>query len=105
MSVAILIKLKAPDRDDLYIPVATQGVYSTEWVPMARKLGLRWLPLFRTGTTVDVEDLPAVMDEIWQLRTAMAGDPKMAAHMERVDFILESLHEVDSDEIASIFIG
>lgn len=72
MSVAILIEFKAPDREELYIPVAAQGVYSTEWVPMARKLGLKWLPLFRTGSPVDVEDLPTVVDEIRQLRAALS---------------------------------
>jgi hypothetical protein len=105
MSVAILIEFKVPARDELYIPVASQGVYSTEWVPTARKLGLRWLPLFRTGTTVDAEDLPAVVDEIRQLRTAMAGDPKTTVYLERIDFILEALDEMDPAEVSKIFIG
>jgi hypothetical protein len=105
MSVAILIGFKAPDRQEHYIPVATQGVYSTEWVPLAEKLGLRWLPLFRTGIPVDVEDLPAVLEEIRRLRTALEGDPKKAWLQERIDSILEALDEVDPGDIARIFIG
>lgn len=105
MSVAILIEFKAPDREELYIPVAAQGVYSTEWVPTARRLGLKWLPLFRTGTPVGVEYLPSVLDEFRQLRAAMAGDPRMAVHLERLDFILEALVDVDLSEVDNVFIG
>jgi hypothetical protein len=105
MSVAILIEFKAPDREELYIPVAAQGVYSTEWVPMAKKLGLKWLPLFRTGSPVDVEDLFVVVEEIRQLRAALSVEPRKAALLERIDFILEALDEVKTEEIASVFIG
>jgi hypothetical protein len=105
MSVVVLIEFKAAGRETLSIPVATQGVYGTEWVPLAEKLGLRWLPLFHTGTSVDVESLPAVVDEIRRLRAAVEVEPRRAALLERIDFILDALSRVNPDEIASIFIG
>jgi hypothetical protein len=105
MSVAILIEFKDPTRDELYIPLATEGAYSSEWVPLARHLGLNWLPLFQAGTRVDVEDLPTVVDEFRRLRSALADDRRKSSVVERLDFVLERLHEVDSQEIAGIFIG
>ena len=105
MSVAILIEFKEQGRKELYIPVATEGEYGTEWVENAEKLGLRWLPLFQAGTSVDVADLPAVMNEIQQLRARLVGNPKKAATVERMNFILESLGEVSPEEISRIFIG
>lgn len=105
MSVAILIEFKEQGRKGLYIPVATEGEYGTEWVENAEKLGLHWLPLFQAGTSVDVADLPAVVNEIQQLRVRLAGNPKRAAIVERMDFILESLGEVSPEEISTIFIG
>ncbi len=105
MSVAILIEFKEPTREELYLPLATQGAYSSEWVPAAKELGLSWLPLFLTGTSVDVEDLPAVVEELRRLRTALAGVPRQASTVERLDFILERLRAVDPHEIAGLFIG
>ncbi|ADO75135.1 hypothetical protein [Stigmatella aurantiaca] len=105
MSVAILIEFKESSREELYLPLATQGAYSSEWVPASKELGLQWLPLFLTGTSVDVEDLPAVVEELRCLRTALADAPRQASTVERLDFILERLSAVDTHEIAGIFIG
>lgn len=105
MSVAILIEFKEQGRKELYIPVATEGEYGTEWVANAEKLGLRWLPLFQAGTSVEVADLPAVMNEIQHLRAGLVGNPRKVAIVERMDFILESLGEVSPEEISRIFIG
>ncbi|QRN94513.1 hypothetical protein JRI60_36095 [Archangium violaceum] len=105
MSVAILIKFKEQERERLYIPVATEGAYGTEWAATAEKLGLHWVPLFQSGISVDIVDLPVVLDEFRQLRAALVGNPKKAATVARIDFILEILGEVNPNEIADIFIG
>lgn len=105
MSVAILIEFRDPAREALYLPLAAQGAYGGEWVPAARKLGLRWLPLFLTGTTVSVEDLADVAEELQRLRASLAGDPRSAATVERIDFVLERLHSVDLCAVAEVFIG
>jgi len=105
MSVAILIEFKDSTRDELYIPLATEGTYSSEWVPPAKHLGLHWLPLFQTGISVSVEDLPTVMDELRRLRGVLADDRRKSSAVERLDFALERLHELDIREVAGIFIG
>ncbi len=105
MSVAILIEFKASGRKDLYLPVATEGAYGTEWVAPSRRLGLHWLPHFQAGAAVAPEELPAVIEEIQRLRAELQEDPQKAATVERIDFLLESLGEVRIEEIAQVFIG
>jgi hypothetical protein len=105
MSVAILIEFKDPAREELYVPLATQGVYSSEWLPMARELGLYWVPLFLTGISVSVEDLPVVVQELERLRSGLVGAPGKSPIVQRLDFVLERLRAVDSQEIAELFIG
>ena len=105
MSVAILIEFKDPKRDELYIPLAPEGAYSSEWVPLAKQLGLGWLPLFQTGTSVSVEDLPTVMGEFQRLRDVLSENRSRPAMVERLDFVLERLQGVDSQQVAGIFIG
>ncbi len=105
MSVAILIEFKDSTREELYLPLATQGAYSSEWVPASRELGLIWLPLFLTGASVDVEELPVVVEELKCLRDALASNPKRVSTVERLDFVLERLRATDPEEIAGIFIG
>ena len=105
MSVAILIEFKDPNQQELYIPLATEGAYSSEWLPLAKRLGLQWLPLFQTGSRVEVEELPVVTEEFRRLRGALAGSTGKSSTVERLDFILERLHQVDARDIAGIFIG
>jgi hypothetical protein len=105
MSVAILVKFKAPERDSHYIPVATQGVYHSVWQDTAEKLGLKWVPQFENGPIVKVEELAEVMEELRKLRAVWAGDPKNDWLLERIDFILEQLNDIDLDEVSRISIG
>ncbi|RYZ16291.1 MAG: hypothetical protein EOO70_04785 [Myxococcaceae bacterium] len=105
MSVAILINFKSTDRAPHYIPGATQGEYHGVWLPAAEKLGLKWVPLFEDGPVVDVNDLPALMDEFRQLRDALADSPKNAAILEHIDSILEEFSALDITEVSRIVIG
>jgi hypothetical protein len=105
MSVAIFVKFKAPERDSLYIPVSPQGLYHSMWLPTAEKLGLKWVPLFEDGPIVDVKELAEVIDELRTLRAVWANDPKNDWLLERIDFILEQLNELNLDEISRISIG
>ncbi|ATB29054.1 hypothetical protein [Melittangium boletus] len=105
MSVAILVKFKEPGRDDRYIPVAAQGVYHSVWLPMAEKLGLKWVPLFENGPLLDVKELATVMEELRKLRGALAGHPKNALLLERIDSVLDELDDIELDEVSEIFIG
>lgn len=105
MSVAILIEFKDPNRDELYIPLATEGAYSSEWVPLAKQLGLSWLPLFQTGTSVSVEDLPTVMGELRRLHNVLSENRSKPSIVERLEFVLDRLQAVDNQQVAGIFIG
>ena len=106
MSVAVLIKyLDAASatasgaRD--YLPVATEGVYSTSWVPAALKLGCTRLPSFQTGAPVPLEDLAAVIDEFRRLRDYFQRDPTSPL-AERSRWIVGELEKLDPSTIAEV---
>ncbi len=63
------------------------------------------MPEFENGPSVKVEELPEVMEEIRKLRAVWANNPKKDWLLERIDFILEQLSELNLDEVSEIFIG
>jgi hypothetical protein len=105
MSVAILVKFKSADQGSLYIPVATQGDYHAVWLSAAKKLGLKWVPLFEDGPVIEVRDLPALLDEFRQLRGVLAESPKNTAIVDHIDLIFEKFSELDLTEVSRISIG
>jgi len=62
MTVALLIKYPSADTSEL-VPIAGESTFRDRWIGPAVALGLEWLPLFQTGTTVSFEFLPEVLDE------------------------------------------
>lgn len=119
MSVGVLVQFKSPDRETLYVPVATEGTYSRYWVSAAERLGLLWLPEFQTGAIVPLDALPAVIAEFEQVRAEFARRPDMTDRfirqrmdvatmqelLERADNVLEALKGLDPAEVNEIFIG
>lgn len=105
MSVAMLVYFKDPARNRLYIPVAAQGTYHSDWQPTAEKLGLKWVPDFENGPTVMGTEIAELLEEFRTLRAVWAKDPRKDWLLERIDSILERLSEVNLDEVSRIFIG
>lgn len=110
MSVAVVITY----RDDeaagpTYLPVATEQVFASHWLPAAAALGLSWVPLFRSGVPVAVEDLPAVRAEIEELRDRFAqaeGGAGVGEHLrERSRWLAAELARLDPATILELFIG
>lgn len=105
MSVAIVVSFKSPDRAPLYVPVATEALFSNAWLPAAERLGLSWVPRFELGADVPPADLPAVRAEIARVRAALAHRRDAPSLLPRVDSILDALADIDPAEVATIFIG
>ncbi|MFT3765618.1 MAG: hypothetical protein QM820_08900 [Minicystis sp.] len=105
MSVAVVVYFCAPDREPLYLPVATEAVFGRHWLPAAARLGLRWIPQFESGATVSAGELRAVVAELEQIRDAFAGNAATAPLVARVDSITAALGAIDPAEVREIFIG
>jgi len=105
VSVAILIQLRSPERSPILLPLATEGVFARYWLPAADRLGLRWMPRFESGATVSLAELPEVLAELAAVRADFARTAAPASVMERVDYLIRALGEVDWAEVAEIFIG
>jgi hypothetical protein len=110
MSVAVVITPRhGGTAEPTYLPVATDDVFSSYWLPAAVRLGLVWMPLFQSGTTVGVEDFPQVRAEFQQMRDYFASLPDGAAMIEhlreRSGWLSGQLERLDAKNIRDLFIG
>jgi hypothetical protein len=104
MSVALLIVPRNGGTQRRLTPVATQDVFRVAWLAGATTLGLRWVPLFESGTAIDREDLPDVIQELHLLLTWAEGSHESI--VERVRMLITELDSLrDSAESMDIFIG
>lgn len=105
MSVALLIPA-AEDLPSRLIPIATETVYASEWLPIASRLGLTWLHRFQVGASVNHNDLDVVVGEFAFVgeQFVAEGRPELA---ERALAVVEALRGVASSRnpILGIYIG
>ena len=104
MSVAIIVSFNSPERDDLYLPVASEGPF-VRWLSEAKRQGLELIPRFEPGATLTPAELPAVIAEIEAIRRGFAQNKRTIPMLERVDFLLRSLSALDPSEIKEISCG
>jgi len=110
MSIAVLITyledIVSPGPD--YLPLATEDVFATHWLPAAATSNCVWMPLFQSGAPVPIEDIPTVLDEFRRLRNQFAvvvdGSTK-ADVRERSAWLIDELEKIDLSTIKSMFIG
>ena len=86
------------------VPVATQALFRDVWMAGASALGLRWVPLFETGTPLTQTDLPLVIDELTALR--IWAEASRQPIVDRLQTLIAELEKVRGLSAASdIFIG
>jgi hypothetical protein len=112
MSVAVLISYvdhAGPHSSPAYLPVATESVYRSHWLPAAEQLGCMWLPRFQTGAPVALDDLPAVLEELERVRDHFAqlapGDAVLEHVRERSRWLVSELARLDAGVILELYIG
>jgi uncharacterized protein (UPF0335 family) len=89
------------------IPIATQEVFRLWWKTAAESLGLSWVPLFESGTTVARGDLPEVINELERLRQwCLSSEDLRNVIFDRINRLIDELKRVSnsSDEM-EVFIG
>jgi uncharacterized protein (UPF0335 family) len=108
MSVSLLVKTsKGGSESDYLIPIATQEVFRLWWKTAAESLGLYWVPLFESGTTVARDDLPEVINELERLRQwCLLREDLRKLIIERINRLIDELEQIakSNDEI-EVFIG
>lgn len=106
MSIAVLISYRDRSRGETYLPLATERVFAEHWLPAASALGCVWIPLFQTGTSISLEELPTVRAELEQVRDYFARTPKVSEHArERSRWVVDKLSRIDPAAIREVFIG
>lgn len=102
MSVALMTKRRGDAGSEL-TPVATQDVFVRRWLPGSRALGLRWVPMFETGTPVTADDIPDIVAELRALLTWMQRNaPEQEA---RLGGLLAALERLRDEPDVDIYIG
>ena len=110
MSIAVVITFRNEGAaGPSYLPVATENIFSSYWLPAAAQLNLVWMPLFQSGTAVAIEDFPEVRAEFEQMRDHFARAPEDAAMIEhlreRSRWLSAELARLDPANIRDLFIG
>lgn len=106
MSVGLFVEFQS-DRRDLYVPIATEEVYSKYWIGTGERLGLRWIPLFDTGFVLEKEDVLEVLEELVYLRMAFEARNDKMKHflLYRLDFLVSKLSTLDWSDVEEVYIG
>jgi len=76
MSVALQIPACGAEPARL-IPIATEAVYASEWLPLAGSIGATWLQRFKTGAEVGHDDLVQVASEFERAAERFTADRKL----------------------------
>lgn len=104
MSIALLVKIASREW---IVPVATEAAFKTYWAPGIAALGLQWLPLFETGSPIDVADVAEVLRELDALRQWLEQEGPLACDAigSRVDLLVAELRRLQNEPAADIFVG
>lgn len=105
MSVALLVP-ELEDAPARIVPIATEELYSREWMQVANGLGLTWLQRFQLGVPVGRDDLDEVIGEFLSAGRTFAADGKhhLAQRASVVAETLRDLARTDTRNL-SVFIG
>jgi|ERR1041384_3194030 hypothetical protein len=103
MSVSLLVK-NTISAEQRLMPIATQAISKSRWLPGAKELGLEWVDLMETGFDVTTANRQDVLDELGRLREWMAqrGDrPELG----RLDQLIAEVEALRFEVGATAFIG
>ena len=103
MSVSLLVK-DTENAERRLVPVATQAVFKSKWIPGAQELGLEWVDLMETGIDVTSENRNEVLKELRSLREWMQRRGE-AYELERLDRLVAELGAIRFEDGASAFVG
>jgi hypothetical protein len=86
------------------VPVATQAIFRSKWLPGAQELGLEWVDLMETGFDVTSDNRKDVLEELCRLREWMErrGDTH---ELERLDRLVAEVGAIRFEAGATAFIG
>jgi hypothetical protein len=112
MSVALTISRSTGSRGRDQVPISTESIFHTYWLPAANLLALRWVPAFAGGIDIEEQDIPEVLDELRRLRAYVASAPRpdwpaeIAAYvLGRIDLLADRLDGTRGERDITRYIG
>jgi hypothetical protein len=112
VSVALLLEYPGTSIQSRMVPIATEEIFTSYWLPASQALGLEWIPVFQSGVTVSQEDSPSILAELERLKTFVTHEwfshlPEgMANHItERINLLRAELQIIWDEPNVEVYIG
>jgi hypothetical protein len=112
MSISLLLEYQDPQKHSRMVPIATEDLFETYWLPASKLLKLKWIPAFQSGFRVEREDIPSILDELEMLKQLMTGHPLpelaegIVEHLAtRIDRLIFELRNLQDELWVEIYIG
>lgn len=112
MSVSLLLTYSDLQKQSRMIPIATEDLFETYWLPASKLLQLTWIPAFHTGVKVSQEEIPSILSELEMLKQLMMSDPLpelpksvMEHFVTQIDLLTTELRAIENEPGVDIYIG
>jgi hypothetical protein len=112
MSIRLTVESKNFQGGEITIPIAAQRVFTGNWLLVAEKLNLEWVPLFEGGISITEESAQIVIDELATMREFLLENSLIElTHamskeiIERIEKMIPLLRVLQEDPNAQIWIG
>ena len=109
MSIGLFIGSREPQKEDRFIPIASDSVFQEHWRPTCNLLKLRWVPRFQTSWMISAQDMPHVLEELACMRQHLLENPAqtdVAPHiLARLNVLIRELEEIHQSAQADAIIG
>src|SRR5438067_918260 len=76
MSVGLLLEHPNTQQQSRLVPIATEQIFQSYWLPASKILGLQWIRLFQSGLTIEPENRLAILVELELLKQFMISKPQ-----------------------------
>jgi|SRR4051812_12746938 hypothetical protein len=106
MSVALLITHTKDQSRNRLVPVATQEIFRTRWLPGARSLNLELVELMETGFPLDTTNHTELIGELTRLRQWMLEQYGPDSYdLARLARLLDELKALQFGGDLEVFVG
>ena len=110
MSVSMFVVNPATDFEKkLHVPVATEEVYKSFWIPKATSLKAYFTLRFGIGIEIGAQEAPRVRNELSQLHAEFQKNPvtEQQVHItQRIERLIDELDKIYKENPqARVFIG
>ncbi len=109
MSVGAMISNSRNEEEEkVYIPIASESIFKQIWLPIIKKLNLKWIACFQSGIEIEKQDSSEVINELelmleWINKNL--NDSETDTVKIRIGNLIKNLNELFTIDDRIIYIG